>query len=147
MMSYDVLDVCTYVIEYSNEKDYGISNLKLQKILYFIQAYFLIGKNDHVPCFKDKIEAWDFGPVVPKAYEKYAEYGSSDIPIAKNEENEGEILGEDKKLIRKVIDKFSVYSATDLVSITQRQGPWLDVYEPYKTNEIMIDEIRKFFAD
>ena len=28
---YNVLDVCRYVINYSNDKDYGISNLKLQK--------------------------------------------------------------------------------------------------------------------
>lgn len=33
---YNVLDVSRYVINYSNEKDSGISNLKLQKILYFI---------------------------------------------------------------------------------------------------------------
>ena len=43
-MSYDVLEVCRHVINYSNEQDYGISNLKLQKVLYFIQAYFLIDK-------------------------------------------------------------------------------------------------------
>ena len=41
-MSYDVLEVCRHVINYSNEKEYGISNLKLQKVLYFIQSYFLI---------------------------------------------------------------------------------------------------------
>ena len=44
MMSYKVLDVCRHVINYSNEHDYGISNLKLQKVLYFIQAYFLYKK-------------------------------------------------------------------------------------------------------
>lgn len=43
-MSYDVLEICRHVINYSNEKDYGISNLKLQKMLYLIQAYFLIDK-------------------------------------------------------------------------------------------------------
>lgn len=43
-MGYDVLEVCRHVINYSNEKEYGISNLKLQKVLYFIQAYFLIDK-------------------------------------------------------------------------------------------------------
>lgn len=43
-MSYDVLEVCRHVINYSNEQDYGISNLKLQKVLYLIQAYFLIDK-------------------------------------------------------------------------------------------------------
>lgn len=54
-MSYKVLDVCRYVIDYSNEKEYGISNLKLQKILYFIQAYFLI-KQPSRCCFDDRIE-------------------------------------------------------------------------------------------
>ena len=39
---YDVQDVAEYVITYSEVKDYGISNLKLQKILYLIQAYSLI---------------------------------------------------------------------------------------------------------
>ena len=58
-MSYKVLDVCRHVINYSNEHDYGISNLKLQKVLYFIQAYFLTKKKDHTPCFDEKIEAWD----------------------------------------------------------------------------------------
>ena len=43
-MSYNVLDVCRHVINYSNEHDYGISNLKLQKVLYFIQAYFLTNR-------------------------------------------------------------------------------------------------------
>lgn len=33
-MGYDVLEVCRHVINYSNEKEYGISNLKLQKVLY-----------------------------------------------------------------------------------------------------------------
>lgn len=40
MMSYKVLDVCRHVINYSNEHDYGISNLKLQKVLYFISGLF-----------------------------------------------------------------------------------------------------------
>ena len=79
-MSYKVLDVCRHVINYSNEHDYGISNLKLQKVLYFIQAYFLTKKKDHTPCFDEKIEAWDFGPVVPEAYHEYKQYGSGDIP-------------------------------------------------------------------
>ena len=63
---YSVLDVAKYVIFYSNEKKYDISNLKLQKILYFIQAEFLVSENE--PCFYEEIEAWNFGPVVPEVY-------------------------------------------------------------------------------
>lgn len=77
-MAYDALDITRYVIKYSNDQDYGVSNLKLQKILYFIQAYFLIQTNH--PCFKESIEAWDFGPVVPDVYKQYKAYGGTDIP-------------------------------------------------------------------
>lgn len=47
--TYPVRDVSHYIIVYSNERDYGVSNLKLQKLLYFVQAFFLI--NDFPPMF------------------------------------------------------------------------------------------------
>lgn len=159
-MSYKVLDVCRHVINYSNEHDYGISNLKLQKVLYFIQAYFLTKKKDHTRCFDGKIEAWDFGPVVPEAYHEYKQYGSGDIPTIESfimfdkddiwnskrvEFEDTAISDNDKSLIDKVVDKFADYSATDLVSLTHRQSPWIDAYAPYQNNEITIDAIREYF--
>ena len=146
-MSYKVLDVCQYVINYSNEKDYGISNLKLQKILYFIQAYFLISKPSRC-CFEDRIEAWDFGPVVPKAYRKYKQFGSSDIPRVidfENTNNNSYITNEDKNLINTVIDKFADFSATDLVGLTHNQSPWIDAYIPHMNREITTDAIKEYF--
>ena len=146
-MSYKVLDVCKYVIDYSNEKEYGISNLKLQKILYFIQAYFLI-KQPSRCCFDDKIEAWDFGPVVPKAYRKYKQFGSSDIPtiidFEKSDSNDC-ITCDDKNLIKTVIDKFADYSATDLVGLTHTQSPWIDAYIPHMNREITPEAIKEYF--
>lgn len=142
------------------KKDYGISNLKLQKILYFIQAYFMLEKQDHTPCFYEKIETWGFGPVVPKAYKVYARFGSCDIPIIESDMDiykdeswdtyglryyDGIIEDYDKELIDRVIDKFADYSATDLVSLTQCQAPWMDAYNPYQNNEITTDAIRNYF--
>ena len=54
-------------------------------------------------------------------------------------------MDEDKALIDKVIDKFADYSATDLVSLTHRQSPWIDAYAPYQNNEITIKAIREYF--
>lgn len=145
---YNVLDVCKYIINFSNEKDYGVSNLKLQKLLYFIQAYFLLNNNG--PCFIESIEAWDFGPVIPVAYEKYKQYGSTDIPSTKSNisgVNKGCIADCDKKLINKVITKLSNCSATDLVWITQNQTPWQNAYIPYQDNEITIESLRKYFVN
>ena len=157
-MKYNVIDVCRHIINYSNDKDYGVSNLKLQKLLYFIQAYFLITKKE--ACFHERIEAWDFGPVVPVAYREYKQFGSSDIPtityiIIKDSRNIwnskvipyfDEIVSDDDKiLVEAVVDKFSEYSASDLVRITHRQKPWIDAYEPNRNNEIKIKAIEEFF--
>lgn len=157
---YNVLDICRYIINYSNEKEYGISNLKLQKILYFVQAYFLIMKDEK--CFQERIEAWDFGPVVPIAYHEFKQYGSGNIPkiisyVKFNDENmwniqrieydENIISQENRQLINEVVDKFSEYSATDLVTLTHKQAPWKDAYVPHKNKEITVEKIRGYFIN
>lgn len=159
---YDVLDVSRYVINYSNDKEYGISNLKLQKILYFIQAYFLTNEPKGSACFNDKIEAWDFGPVVPRAYQEYKQYGSTNIPnmssfidfddnnIWKSERkyfDSSVILMEHRNMINAVVDKFANYSATDLVTLTHKQAPWKNAYVPHMNNEITISAIREYFNE
>lgn len=157
-MIYKVLDVSRHVINYSNTQDYGISNLKLQKILYFIQAFFLVSTPEQ--CFEEKIEAWDFGPVVPEAYREYKQYGSGDIPsisyiIKFDDEDIWEskvtkykddvISEEDKRRIESVVDKFADYSATDLVTITHGQTPWKNAYRRGQNNEITIEAIKEYF--
>lgn len=159
-MAYDALDIARYVIKYSNNRDYGVSNLKLQKILYFIQVYFLIQTDS--PCFKEPIEAWDFGPVVPDVYKQYKAYGGTDIltiesyisfdsdDIWKSKRirfNKINIKDEDKILINKVVDKFSEYSATDLVTLTQHQTPWIDAFNSGKNNKISLDIIKDYFSN
>lgn len=155
---YKVLDVCRHVINYSNDQDYGISNLKLQKILYFIQAVFLVTQPKK--CFEETIEAWDFGPVVPEAYREYKLYGSGNIPmitrfIEINKDNiwdslvkeyKDDVISQNhKELIDAVVDKFADYSATDLVTITHRQAPWKDSYVRGKNNEITTTAIKEYF--
>ncbi|MCQ4773673.1 DUF4065 domain-containing protein [Lacrimispora saccharolytica] len=161
MAGYNVLDVSRYVIDYSNRKEYGISNLKLQKVLYFIQAYFLTNEKNGTPCFRERIEAWDFGPVVPEAYREYRQYGSCNIPTTTSYMDfdvsniwnsqrrtyaEQKISGGDKRLIDAVVDKFADYSATDLVTLTHKQAPWKKAYVPHMNNEITIESIREYFS-
>ena len=106
------------VVGDSNEKE-GITNLKLQKILYFAQAYFLakLGR----PLFKDQIEAWAYGPVVPLIYHKYKHKGSD--PIIDGEDSV-KISDEDKKALAMIWESFGGYSAGRLVDITHAHDPW-----------------------
>lgn len=62
---YRAIELSKYIVSKCIDDGFPISNLQLQKILYYIQRDFLrIGK----PAFPDAIEAWQFGPVVPNVY-------------------------------------------------------------------------------
>ncbi len=158
---YDVLEVSRHIINYSNRMGYGVSNLKLQKLLYFVQAYFVAFTESGAPCFKEKIEAWDFGPVVPEAYHEFKIYGGCNIPVIdsyfdfkedgnpflfeKKEFVDNKISLDDKKIIDGVVDQMAEYSATTLVNITHNQSPWCDAYVPHMNNEITLNSIRSYF--
>ena len=70
-------DVALYFLFRARELEAGdtISNLKMQKLLYYAQGHFLATYKK--PLFDDKIEAWKYGPVVKEVYDKFKIYGRS----------------------------------------------------------------------
>ncbi|MDO8492735.1 MAG: DUF4065 domain-containing protein [bacterium] len=102
-----------------NKEREGITNLKLQKVLYFAQAYYLskVGR----PLFSDNIEAWAYGPVVPEVYHKFKSKGSNPIIC---EEDKSSLSNEDKEILKKVWGTFGGYSASKLVDIAHAHTPW-----------------------
>ena len=140
---YSVLDISRYIIWYCKKNGYSISNLKLQKLLYFVQANFLVSTGS--ACYEEEIEAWDFGPVVPEAYHEFKIYGSAEIPKFECENANNLIVNNDKELIVEMLDQCAVYSASSLVEITHNQDPWNDAYEKYCNNTITQKSIKQFF--
>jgi len=139
---YNAIDIARYVIFHENQAGRIISNLRLQKLLYFIQAQFLVAH--HEPCFSDRIEAWDFGPVVPNVYHEYKIFGSSNIPASQNN-NSNTICKNDCTLIDNILQQASRYSTSQLVSITHNQKPWKNAYTRIYDNEITNADILNYF--
>ena len=156
-MTYKVLDIARYVINYCNKNNAHISNLKLQKILYFIQAGFYMNKG--IECFNEDIEAWKYGPVVPEVYHEFKQYGSNNIPYiteywdfsdgvfnCKNiKYNDDFIDDNDKMIINQLIDLCNERTASQLVDITHKQTPWLESYASGINNIISKDKLQNFF--
>lgn len=141
---YSVIDVAKYIILYCKQHGYSISNLKLQKLLYFVQAQFLVTLGR--PAFNEEIEAWDFGPVVPEAYQHFKIWGSAEIPgIVANGAAE-KIYIEDQRVMDEILEECASYSASYLVEITHHQSPWIDAYEKYCSNIISRNAIKEFFG-
>lgn len=102
-----------------------ITNLKLQKLLYYEQGYFLaaFGK----PLFDEEIEAWVYGPAVPCLYEEYNSHGRLGLihdPGIPKPEFECE---EQSKLFYDVFDIYNQYSAIGLMRMSHFEKPWQSV--------------------
>lgn len=105
------------------EPEYGdiISNLKLQKLLYYVQGFHLavFGK----PLFREDIEAWTYGPVVKEVYHEYKKYGNGAIPQPEND-FEHNLTEEQTGLIIEVFDVYGGLSALKLMNMTHEELPW-----------------------
>lgn len=136
---YDVQLISKYII---HRHALPINNLKLQKILYFVQAEFLVSMDK--ACFDDDIEAWPHGPTVPAVYFKYNIFGSTNIPDQGNKGFEA-ISRQDKNHLDAIIDTAAKYSSSWLEKITLRQKPWKDAY---KRNDKVIkqSELKEYFS-
>lgn len=129
---YNVFDVAQYVLYRYMELNRSITNLKLQKLLYFIQRQSL--QVNQRPMFNEIIEAWQFGPVVPAVYYKYVGAGASEIyefslPDVKFEQ-------EDIDIIEDIINKYIDSNPWIMVDETHNDGTAWDraiktgVYKP-----------------
>lgn len=142
---YRALDITRYIVERCNSMNMSINNFKLQKILYFVQAEFLVSKNE--PCFIEKIQALDFGPVVPEVYYAYRMFGSANIPCIGKSRVAQMICPNDKELLNGIIDECSKYSTSALMEITHNQTPWIDAYRLGQNTEITKESIKEYFKE
>ncbi len=120
---YTALNLSKYIVSKCIEDGEPISNLQLQKILYYIQKKFL---NDGKIAFLDDIQAWQFGPVVPEVYYFYCGYGS--MPIT-SQYDRYEIESEDKGIIDEIIEGKRKLRPWELVRETHKKdGAWDRTY-------------------
>ena len=98
-----------------------ISNLKLQKLLYYAQGVYLAITGEKL--FSDDILAWKHGPVVEAVYYTYKSNGSNGIDYDEN----FDFSKFDKKtenILEAVYDNFAQYSAWKLREMTHQETPW-----------------------
>lgn len=134
-------DVAKYFLCLADEEAGDlISNLKLQKLVYYAQGFHLAMYN--VPLFSEIIEAWTHGPVVPELYHEYKQYGSGPIPQPDNVDF-SKYDDKTKKLMDEVYSVFGQFSAWKLRNMTHEEPPWKDVSDT--AGEITHEAMREYF--
>ena len=140
-------NVASYFIEKSSKLDENndLTNLKLQKILFYAQVESL--KNKDVVAFNDDIEAWQYGPVVRSVYDWLKGCGPYTISSFDVDSDDYSIDTETEALLDDIWNKYSKYSASYLVKKTHdgKLSPWESIYNDGKGcyNIIPVDSIKQ----
>jgi uncharacterized phage-associated protein len=113
--------VARWFINHADREAGGaITPLKLQKLVYYAQAWHLA--NFGRPLFDDNFEAWAHGPANRALYAKYRDYGWEALPPEKGTNPPDDVSA----FLRSVFDTYGQYSAKKLEQMTHEEAPWME---------------------
>lgn len=127
-----VFDVAKYILE----KKGPMTTMKLQKLVYYSQAWSLVW--DEKPIFEEKIQAWASGPVVRELYDEHR--GMFLIPNL-GEGNIGNLKAEEIETIVAVLNAYGDKPAQWLSDLTHMEQPWNEARKGIAPGEHCENEI------
>ncbi len=113
-----------------------ITNLKLQKLLYYVQGFHLAIYDK--PLFKENILAWEHGPVVKEVYHNFSSCGATAIDVPSDSVK---LTENEQNLIIDVWKVYGQFSAWKLRDMTHHEIPW----KVTEKNKIIKHETLKVF--
>lgn len=146
------LELSRYVVGKCARDERPVSNLQLQKILYFLQSVYCKATGGSL-LFGDEFEAWPYGPVVKAVYDEFSRFGGYVIDDCRGILSPG-FEGEQRRFVDSGIEQLRSKAPWDLVRISHAPGsPWDRVFEGgagYKRtipNELIIEAATKGGSD
>ena len=139
------VDGANYLVYLMSDICDDLTNMKLNKLLYFAQGHYL--QEYGVPLFDERMEAWDHGPVFPSVYAEYRKYG--DAPVMKSDVSAAKEVPEDAaNALFEAAREYGKYTASALRNMTHAVGgPWDRAYQGGKLHtEIPVSSIRDYFT-
>ncbi len=115
----NIFDVAKYITERTGE----VSAMKLQKLMYYSQAWNMVWEEE--PLFADDFEAWANGPVLPALYACHR--GMFKVgPSLFSDANSAEVTTPERGNIEKVLAFYGTKTAQWLSNLTHQETPWLE---------------------
>ena len=142
---YSAHQIARFIISWCNHHHLPVTNLKLQKLLYFVQGEYARMCDDRL--IQDDFYAWQLGPVIPDVYFKYSIFSSSAIPTIKHE-NEEVFPQQVVISIENILRKYARYSTWTLVDMSHAQDPWKYNYQIFGDKSVIsYESIYKYFRE
>ncbi len=141
--------IAEYFIWKGQSEKKAITNKKLQKLLYYAQAWSLVVRDKRL--FDEKIEAWVHGPAIREIYSAYRRYGFG--PITKTiTERALSISDEAKSFLDQVWSVYGNRDAAYLEYLSHSEAPWQKAREGIAShvgseNEISLSDMKEFYTE
>ncbi len=120
MKIYNLDEVADTLLALARGENIPVSNLKLQKLIFYAQAWSLVFYK--TPLFREDFEAWVHGPVVPSLFRRFRHYGWKPI-----EASVPPVKGESLRVhLGKILKAYGHFAANDLERLSHSEDPWKD---------------------
>ncbi|QBR84715.1 DUF4065 domain-containing protein [Legionella israelensis] len=140
-----VYQVADYFLDKaSKEEDDSeiISNLKLQKLVYYAQGFHLAMYDK--PLFKEQLEAWTHGPVSPDLYHSKKQHKNGAVDPNPNFDN-SVFTKEQQELLDEIYEVYGQFSAWKLRNLTHEEDPWKKNVDSLNSNIIPHEDLKIYF--
>jgi uncharacterized phage-associated protein len=157
---YEARKVCNFLLAQHDAQQFNLTNLRLNKLVFFIHAVSLTTRKDGL--VRNHFEAWQYGPVVRPVFDAFKRYGDNWItePAKFLDYASGQqraipfedITAADAQTINEVFAEYSRFSTSQLVALSHEPGgPWDLVYRAHLADRnvsprIPNELIRRHFA-
>ena len=156
---FDARAVANYFLELADNEGQTLDPMKIQKLVYLAHGWSLalLGK----PLITDKVEAWQYGPVIRSLYSAFADCGSGPITHPALVRADGSFMlgparldgigspwnADIKGLLDEVWRVYGSYTGIQLSNYThQEDSPWARTWQPGVKSLVISDEtIKKYF--
>lgn len=137
-------NVADLFLSWANRDGDLITNLKMQKLLYYAQAWYLVNFKDK-SLFNDVIEAWEFGPVVPVAYHYFKKHGYKPIPYVGNGNERKPFTPIQLDYLKEFYGEFIGFSAHELVNMAHNEDPWKDTFKEGEMHKVISNDLMRSY--
>lgn len=117
--------VAEYFIKKNAESNLGLTPLKMQKLLYYSQAWSLVLRRQKL--FDDDFQAWVHGPAIPRVWQSFREFDFSEKHPDITEQDFTQVLAKDEiELLDSVWAVYGKFDGKYLEALTHAETPWLE---------------------
>lgn len=141
----DANDVAKYIVLCEANEGRGLTNLRLNAILFLVQSVYLYTYLK--PCFNNKIYAWDAGPIIPDVYNRYKIYAGNKLTLrAFDDIFEYNIDDSTKRAVEIVLKESKEIETSEILDIIRRRKFYRIARQIYNS-EITPAYLLKFYKE